>query len=166
MFALQTTPPPPNIESVPDIQVVVTSPPASTGGDDNNDDDDAAPSHSWQSRQQHRLALDDVVHTALSSKRASNSKEWSRAAPPAIIRSRRSPGHVQVPARRSGRRSRASSITETEMRDLQRAFFAFQGSCEQEKSVRMCRSMETLEQESYINVNSIEEMQVNVSKKR
>lgn len=78
---------------------------------------------SWQVRQHHRTVLNDA---ALCSEREEATEKLSRPTPPTIIRSVRMPGLVDVQARsseggkRKARQSRASSISETEMRDLQR----------------------------------------------
>lgn len=78
---------------------------------------------SWQVRQHHRTVLNDAT---LCSEREEAAKKLSRPTPPTICRSVRMPGQVDVQAwsggggKRKARQSRASSISETEMRDLQR----------------------------------------------
>ncbi|KAK4626066.1 hypothetical protein CLAFUW4_04372 [Fulvia fulva] len=101
---------------------------------------------SWQARPQERTRLND---TSLRPKLSQQTRNPSRPGQPTLIHnsSRRSagPGNVQASLPHGGRpRSRASSISETELRDLQAAFAFVEEQEQEENKIRVCRSLELI----------------------
>lgn len=111
------------------------------------DADTEAPT-SWQARQQERTRLNDA---SLRPKLSQQTRNSSRSAKPTFIRSlsRGSPGpaslaKAQAPMPHGRPRSRASSISETELRDLQAAFAFVEEQEREENKIRVCRSLEVI----------------------